>query len=77
MPRFKYRALNASGQVVAGVIDAASDAAVVPELEKISVLPIEIQLDGDAGGFSLRKLLTRGPTKEEISGVSEDLATLI
>jgi general secretion pathway protein F len=77
MPRFRYRALDASGQMVAGVIDAASDAAVVPELEKISVLPIEITLDGDTGGFSLRKLFARGPTKEEISGVSEDLATLI
>jgi len=77
MPRFRYRALDASGQMVAGVIDAASDAAVVPELEKISVLPIEIQLEGEAGGFSLRKLFTRGPTKEEVSGISEDLATLI
>ena len=77
MPRFRYRALDASGQIVAGVIDANSDAAVVPELEKISVLPIEIKLDSEGGGFSLRKLFARGPTKEEISGVSEDLATLI
>lgn len=77
MPRFRYRALDATGQMVVGVIEAASDAAVVPALEKISVLPIDIRLEGEPSGFSLRKFFSRGPTKEEISGVSEDLATLI
>lgn len=77
MPKFRYRALDASGQMVAGVIEAASSAAVVPELEKISFLPIEISDEGEPSGFSLRKLFTRGPTREEISGISEDLATLI
>ena len=77
MPKFRYRALDASGQMVAGVIEAASTAAVVPELEKISFLPIEITDESERAGFSLRKLFARGPTREEISGISEDLATLI
>lgn len=77
MPKFRYRALDATGQMVVGVIEAASNEAVVPELEKISFLPIEIQDEADAGGFSLRKLFARGPTGEEISEISEDLATLI
>lgn len=79
MPKFRYRALDATGQMVVGVIEAASNEAVVPELEKISFLPIEISDEsaGGGGGFSLRKLFSRGPTSEEISGVSEDLATLI
>jgi general secretion pathway protein F len=77
MPKFRYRALDASGQMVAGVIEAASTAAVVPELEKIAFLPIEIKDESEPAGFSLRKLFSRGPTREEISGISEDLATLI
>jgi general secretion pathway protein F len=78
MPRFRYRALDASGQMVVGIIEAASNEAVIPELEKISVLPIEISDEGGGGsGFSLRRLFSRGPTREEISAISEDLATLI
>jgi general secretion pathway protein F len=77
MPKFRYRALDASGQMVAGVIEAASTAAVGPELEKISFLPIEITDESEPTGFSLGKLFARGPTREEISGISEDLATLI
>jgi general secretion pathway protein F len=78
MPKFRYRALDASGQMVVGIIEAASNEAVVPELEKISVLPIEISDEsGGSGGFSLRRLFSRGPTREEISAISEDLATLI
>src|SRR4029079_15571141 len=77
MPKFRYRALDSSGQLVAGVIEAASHAAVLPELEKISFLPVEIQDESQPTGFSLRGLFARKPTREEISGISEDLATLI
>ena len=77
MPKYRYRALDASGQMVAGVIEAASTAAVVPELEKISFIPIDIKDESEPTGFSLRKLFARGPTREEVSGISEDLATLI
>ena len=77
MPKFRYRALDSSGQLVAGVIEAASHAAVLPELEKISFLPVEIQDESQPSSFSLRSLFARKPTREEISGISEDLATLI
>ena len=64
--------------MVVGVIEAASNEAVIPELEKISVLPIEISDErGLSSGLSLRRLFSRGPTSEEISAISEDLATLI
>lgn len=62
--------------MVAGVIEAPTSEAVVPELEKISFLPIEIGDEGDARTSS-RRLFARNPTSEEISGFSEDLATLI
>ncbi len=77
MPKYRYRAIDASGQMVAGVIEAASNAAVVPELEKIAFLPIEIRDESEPAGFSLRRFFARAPTREEISGISEDLATLV
>ncbi len=76
MPKFRYRALDASGRMVAGVIEAPSSEAVVPELEKVSFLPIEI---GDESGPVAKSpsLFTRRPTREEITGFTEDLAGLI
>ncbi len=76
MPKFRYRALDASGQLVAGVIEAPSSKAVVPELEKISFLPIEIGDESETPSTSAG-FLKRNPTHEEISGLAEDLATLI
>lgn len=76
MPKFRYRALDASGQMVIGVIEASSNAAVLPELEKISILPIEIS-DMREPGRSWRQLFARGPTAEEVTGITEDLATLV
>jgi general secretion pathway protein F len=76
MPQFRYRALDASGQMVVGVIEAPSTEAVAPELEKIAYLPIEIS-DAAQARSSFRQLFARRPTSEEISGVTEDLATLV
>jgi general secretion pathway protein F len=78
MPRYRYRALDASGQMLVGVLDAPSSAAVVPELERMAALPIEIiDVGGEAGGRSWRSIFQRKPTREEITGVTEDLATLV
>src|SRR5918997_564736 len=76
MPKFRYRALDAAGQMRVGIIEAASNEAVLPELEKLAVLPIEIS-DVAETRRSLRQFLARGPTREEITGITEDLATLI
>lgn len=76
MPKFRYRALDASGQMVMGVIEASSSEAVLPELERISILPIEIS-DMREPRRSWRELIARGPTREEVTGITEDLATLV
>lgn len=47
-----------------------------PQLEKISILPIEIGDEGEAKSPA-RGLFSRNPRSEEISSLSEDLATLI
>ena len=62
--------------MVMGVIEAPSNAAVLPELEKISILPIEISGVREPRR-SGRSIFSRGPTREEVTGITEDLATLI
>ena len=77
MPRFQYRALDASGRIVVGSLEASSNQAVLRELEKISILPIEISDERQpkqAGGSSF---FARAPSREEITGLTRDLATLI
>lgn len=76
MPNFRYRALDASGRMLVGTIEASSNEAVLPALEKIGVLPIEIS-DARAPRRSFRDRLARGPTREEITGLTQDLATLL
>ena len=76
MPKYRYRALDASGQVRVGLIEAASAEAALPELERLAVLPIEIS-DAGATRRSLRQRLSRGPTRDEITGMTEDFAALI
>ena len=76
MPKYRYRALDASGQMRVGLVEAASAQAVLPELEKLAVLPIEIS-DAGENRPSLRQRLARGPTREEVTGITEDLAALI
>lgn len=76
MPQFRYRALDASGQMLVGTIEAPSNEAVLPELEKIGALPIEIS-NVRAPRRSIRHLFSRAPMREEITGITEDLATLI
>jgi len=76
MPKFRYRALDASGQMLVGVIEAPSNAAVLPELERLAVLPLEIT-DVREPRRPLRQLFARPPTGEEITVLTEDLATLI
>ena len=76
MPRFRYRALDATGQMVVGVIEAPSNEAVTPELEKISFLPIEVT-GAEEATAGWRQRFSRGPTHEEITGLTEDLSTLI
>lgn len=76
MPKFRYRAIDSSGHMLVGIIDAPSNAAVLPELEKLALLPVEISDAGEPRG-SWRDMFSRAPTGEEITGLTEDLATLV
>lgn len=73
--RFRYRAVDRHGKVVAGFIAAPSRQSALDEMEKMSLMPIEVGDDASAGG-SLPALL-RNPSAEDITGATRDLATLL
>lgn len=81
MPRFKYQALDTSGDVLRGEIDAASSKAVFAELEKLGHMPIEAtELAEGQGGAKkglLAGLLSSKPSREEITEITRDLAMLL
>lgn len=77
MPSFRYRALDKGGEVVSGEIDAGSSAAVIERLQALGYLPIEAR-EVSAGGARLIPGLTIGqPGREEITGLTEDIAMLV
>ena len=76
MPKFRYRALDSSGHLVAGVIEAASTQLSCRSSKNLIPAGGD-QDESQPRSFSLRSLFARKPTREEISGISEDLATLI
>ena len=79
MPKFRYRAIDRSGQVVLGETDATSSAELMLQIERLGNLPIEASEIGEAGGAGrfFRDLVARGPTNEEITGFTQDLAMLV
>lgn len=76
MPKFRYRALDPSGRILTGIVEASSSEAVLPELEKLAAFPIEIS-DLRENRRPLLSFLSRTPTREEITRITEDLATLL
>lgn len=76
MPKFRYKALDASGKLLVGAIDAPSQEAVMPELQKLAVFPIEISAAGEPSG-TIANLFARSPTPEDITRLTEDLGTLL
>ena len=50
MPLFRYKALNARGEMLDGQMEAASNAEVVLRLQEQGHLPVEAKLASEAGG---------------------------
>ena len=57
MPLYRYKALNARGEMLDGQMEAASDGEVVLRLQEQGHLPIEAKLAGEAGGDSAWRAL--------------------
>lgn len=77
MPSYRYRALDKSGAVVTGEIDARSDGFVVERLQSLGYLPIETREIGEGGARLLPGLSFGKPDGREISALTEELAMLV
>ncbi|MEL1266143.1 type II secretion system protein XpsF [Pseudoxanthomonas putridarboris] len=78
MPLYRYKALNAHGEMLDGQMEAASDAEVVSRLQEQGHLPVEARLASEGGGGSLRQLWRRNAfAGERLVQFTQQLATLL
>ncbi len=80
MASFRYRAMTATGTIVAGVLDAPSQAAVIEQLRGQGHYPISTAPEGEAGflrNLSQRFASGRRPNLRALSLATEELATLL
>lgn len=76
MTVFEYRALNASGKVLEGTIEASTPADVLAQLDRAGITPLSMR-ETTAGARSWRERLTPEPSSEDITGFTLDLAMLL
>ncbi|HET6435486.1 MAG TPA: type II secretion system F family protein [Xanthomonadaceae bacterium] len=79
MPLYRYKALNARGEVLDGQMEAGSDAEVVARLQEQGSMPIEAKLASEAGGESpWRALFKPRPfAGQRLVQFTQQLATLL
>ncbi len=79
MALYRYKALNARGELLDGQMDAASDAEVAARLQEQGHLPVEAKLASEAGGESAwRALFKPKPfAGQRLVQFTQQLATLL
>jgi general secretion pathway protein F len=79
MALYRYKALNARGEVLDGQMEAASDAEVASRLQEQGHLPVEAKLSSETGGESTwRALLKPKPfAGQRLVQFTQQLATLL
>ena len=78
MPLYRYKALNARGEVLDGQMEAASDAEVVLRLQEQGHLPMEARPAGGGEGLALRSLFKPKPfAGARLVQFTQQLATLL
>jgi general secretion pathway protein F len=85
MALFRYRAVNAAGDVAAGELDAANEAEIVDRLRDQGLMPMKVEaaLAGKAvsavGTASRRPrwFESRTVTRDQVLGITRELATLL
>lgn len=78
MPLYRYKALNARGEVLDGQMEAASDAEVVLRLQEQGHLPMEARPAGGGDGLALRSLFKPKPfAGARLVQFTQQLATLL
>jgi general secretion pathway protein F len=76
MTVFEYKALNASGKILEGTIEAATPADVLAQLDRAGITPLSMR-ETNTGARSWRERLTPEPSPEDITGFTLDLAMLL
>ena len=79
MATFQYQAIDASGQLLAGDMEAGSLAEVIAQLDRSGCTPLSTRETTAAAGArrSWREWLTPDPRPEDITAVTLDLAMLL
>ena len=79
MPLYRYKALNARGEVLDGQMEAANDGEVVARLQEQGHLPVEARLASEGGGgAALGGLFKSNPfAGERLVQFTQQLATLL
>ena len=77
MTVFEYRALNPSGKILEGTIEAATPADVLSQLDRAGITPLSMRATGAGAARGWRERLTPEPSPEDITGFTIDLAMLL
>src|SRR5208283_5786502 len=82
MPVFRYRAVNAAGDVAAGELDAANEAEIVDRLRDQGLMPMQVLAASDrapAGQKSSRRswFAPRRVTRDHVLSITRELSTLL
>lgn len=79
MPLYRYKALNARGEMLDGHMEAASDTEVALRLQEQGHLPVEAKLASEAGGESTWKTLFKPKpfSGQRLVQFTQQLATLL
>lgn len=77
MATFEYRAVSAAGQMLTGVMEAASRAEALAHLERSNVTPIDARETQGGPRRTWREMLTPEPPPEHITAFTLDLAMML
>jgi general secretion pathway protein F len=77
MPTYRYKAYNASGGSVAGVVDADSERQALQQLKGQGLMPREVREEGGAESVSASFSFQRGISAAELALFTRRLATLV
>jgi general secretion pathway protein F len=85
MALFRYRAVNAAGDVAAGELDAANEAEIVDRLRDQGLMPMKVEAALAGKAVSAAGPVSRRPrwfesrtvTRDQVLGITRELATLL
>ena len=77
MTMFEYRALDASGKMLVGTMEASTADEVSAHLDRAGATPVSMREKRSGGERTWRDRLTIDPGSEEITGFTVDLAMLL